>query len=57
VLTLLRDHPGEHSPTAVAEALDGRSSGAVGNALIRLVEVGEVTQNGQSPRRYQAVRR
>jgi len=56
VLTLLRDHPDEHSPTAVAEALDGRS-GAVGNALIRLVEVGEVTQTGQSPRRYQAVRR
>jgi len=57
VLTLLRDHPDEHSPTAVAKALDGRSSGAVGNALIRLVEVGEVTQNGQSSRRYQAVSR
>jgi len=35
VLAYLRDHPGEHSPTALAKALDGRSSGAVANALVR----------------------
>jgi hypothetical protein len=57
VLAFLRDHPGEHSPTAVAKALDGRSSGAVGNALVRLVDVGDATQTSQAPRRYQAVGR
>ena len=57
VLTFLRDHPGEHSPTAVAKALDGRSSGAVGNALVRLVDVGNATQTSQAPRRYQAASR
>lgn len=54
VLGFLRDNPGEHSPTAVAKALDGRSSGAVGNALARLVDLGGATQTSQAPRRYQA---
>jgi len=50
----LRDHPGTHSPTALAKALDGRSSGAVVNALARLVEVGDAVQTSQAPRRYRA---
>ncbi|MHB1800188.1 MAG: MarR family transcriptional regulator [Actinomycetes bacterium] len=54
VLGYLREHPGEHSPTTVAKALGGRSSGAVGNALVRLVELGDAIQACQTPRRYQA---
>ncbi len=57
VLTFLRDNPGDHTPTAVAKALDGRSSGAVGNALVRLVGVGDATQTSQAPRRYQVASR
>lgn len=57
VLAFLRDNPGEHSPTSVAKAVDGRSSGAVGNALVRLVGVGDATQTRQAPRRYQAASR
>ena len=48
---------GEHSPTAVAKALDGRSSGAVGNALARLVEAGDAVQTSEAPRRYKAKKR
>ena len=57
VLAHLRGHPGEHSPTAVAHALGGRSTGAVGNALDRLVAAGQATQTSPKPRRYQAASR
>ena len=57
VLAHLRRHPGEHSPTAVAHALGGRSTGAVGNALDRLVAAGQATQTSPKPRRYQATGR
>lgn len=56
VLAYLRANRGEHSPTAVAKALDGRSSGAVGNALARLVEAGDAVQTSEAPRRYKAKR-
>ena len=57
VLAHLRRHPGEHSPTGVANALGGRSAGAVGNALDRLVAAGQAKQSSAKPRRYQAARR
>lgn len=57
VLAELRRHPGEHSPTGVAKALGGRSAGAVGNALDRLVAAGQATQTSAKPRRYQAASR
>ncbi len=56
-LAHLRSHPGEHSQTAVAKALDGRSSGAVANALDRLVAAGDAVQTSPTPKRYQATRR
>src|SRR6266511_5538918 len=53
VLAYLQAHPGEDfSPTQVANALDGRSSGAVGNALERLTEQGHVTKTSDAPRRF-----
>ena len=54
VAAFLHDHPGEHSPSAVAKALGGRSAGAVGNALGRLVASGDVVEAGDRPRRYRA---
>ena len=54
VLAYLRDHPGEHTPTAVARALEGRSAGAVGNALAKLADTGEAVQTSPAPRRYRA---
>lgn len=57
VLAHLRAQPGEHSPTAVAKALGGRSSGAVGNARDRLVAGGEAVQTSPAPRRYRAKQR
>jgi predicted ArsR family transcriptional regulator len=57
VLAHLRAQPGEHSPSAVAKALGGRSSGAVGNALDRLVASGEAVQTSPAPRRYRAAQR
>ena len=54
VAAFLHDHPGEHSPSAVAKALGGRSAGAVGNALGRLAASGDVVQAGDRPRRYRA---
>lgn len=50
----LADNPFEDfSPSQVAKALGGRSSGAVANALERLVEIGAAIQTSMSPRRYQ----
>lgn len=42
---------GPHAPTAVAKALD-RSSGAVGNCLVRLADAKQVRQVSEKPRRY-----
>ena len=57
VAAFLADHPGEHSPSAIAKALDGRSAGAIGNALGRLVEAGGAVQTSDRPRRYRAAAR
>jgi hypothetical protein len=49
----LRDHPGEQfGPTAIAHALGGKSSGAVSNALDKLVEDGVATKTQDKPRRF-----
>ncbi len=42
---------GPHGPGAVAKALE-RSSGAVGNCLVRLAEAKKVRQVSDKPRRY-----
>lgn len=55
VLDHLKARPGEErSPTQVAKALGGRSSGAVGNALLKLAAEGAVTQTSAKPRRFAA---
>lgn len=52
VLEHLLAQPGQAlSPAAIAKAL-GHSSGAIGNALRRLTETGEVVEVSQAPRRY-----
>ena len=49
----LRDHPGEEfGPTAIAKALGGKSSGAVSNALDKLVEDGTAVKTQDTPRRF-----
>jgi hypothetical protein len=49
----LRDHPGEEfGPTAIAKALGGKSSGAVSNALDKLVADGTAVKTKESPRRF-----
>jgi DNA-binding MarR family transcriptional regulator len=53
VLAQLRTHTEPVGPSALARALDA-SSGAVGNALDRLVEMGLATRVGERPRRYRA---
>ncbi len=57
VAAFLRNNAGEHSPSAVARALGGRSAGAVGNALGRLVASDDATQTSDRPRRYRAATR
>src|SRR6266542_2834998 len=53
VLAYLQQHPGEDfSPTQVANALGGRSSGAVGNALETLAKHGQVIKTSDTPRRF-----
>lgn len=47
-------HPGEHSPTAIASGLGGRSGGTVSNALGRLANRGQATLTQARPRRYAA---
>jgi hypothetical protein len=52
----LRDHPGEEfGPTAIANALGGKSSGAVSNALDKLVEGGVAAKTQDKPRRFALV--
>jgi len=56
VLKHLREH--RHAgltPTAVAKALGGKSTGAVGNAIERLVSSGEAVKVADRPRTYRAV--
>lgn len=49
----LRDHLGEEfSPTAIAKALGGKSSGAVSNALNKLVADGTAAKTKDKPRRF-----
>ncbi len=49
----LRDHPSEEfGPTAIAKALSGKSSGAVSNALDKLVEDGVAVKTNDKPRRF-----
>lgn len=57
VLDYVAAHAGPDGlgPTAVAKALGGRSSGAVGNALLRLEADGRVRLVTESPRRYRPV--
>ncbi|PSL51376.1 winged helix DNA-binding protein [Saccharothrix carnea] len=47
----LRDNSGEFSPNAIGKALD-RSSGAVHNALEKLVESGYVVRTSDKPKKY-----
>ena len=53
VLAYLKDNAdsGPHGPTTVAKALV-RSSGAVGNCLVRLTKAEQVRQDSDKPRRY-----
>lgn len=49
----LRDHPvNEFGPTAIAKALGGKSSGAVNNALDKLVADGTAVKTKDKPRRF-----
>ncbi|KAA2253293.1 MarR family transcriptional regulator [Solihabitans fulvus] len=49
----MRDHPGqEFGPTAIAKELAGKSSGAVSNALDKLVEDGVAVKTQDKPRRF-----
>jgi hypothetical protein len=49
----LRDHPHEEfGPTAIAKALAGKSSGAVSNALDKLVADGTAVKTKDKPRRF-----
>jgi hypothetical protein len=51
VQDFLTEHPGDHGPTAIGRAL-ARSSGAVANALERLVTAGWAVRTNDRPRRY-----
>lgn len=53
VLAYLKDNAdsGPHGPATVAKALV-RSSGAVGNCLVRLTKAEQVRQDSEKPRRY-----
>jgi hypothetical protein len=49
----LSTNPGkEFGPTAIANALGGKSSGAVSNALDKLVETKTAVRTKESPRRF-----
>lgn len=49
----LRDHPGEEvGPVTIARSLGGKSSGAVSNALDKLVAAGTAVKTQDAPRRY-----
>ncbi|MDX3663676.1 hypothetical protein PV646_40885 [Streptomyces sp. ID05-26A] len=49
----LTDHAGEEfGPSAIAKALGGKSSGAVSNALDKLVDDGTAVKSSEKPRRF-----
>lgn len=49
----LSDHPGEEfGPVTIAKALGGKSSGAVSNALDKLVDEGVAVKTNDKPRRF-----
>lgn len=52
---LLAHYPREFGPTELSRALDGRSSGAIANALVKLCEAGEAVCTNPAPKRYRAV--
>jgi hypothetical protein len=54
VLDYVRSQPGEASPSAIASVL-GHSAGAVGNALAKLADAGEIRLSSALPRRYARV--
>ena len=55
VAKLLSEHPeAAYTPTEIARALGGRSSGAVGNAVTTLVAQGDAERAGTNPNRYRA---
>lgn len=47
----LRGHPGEASSAQLSKVL-GHSAGAISNALVKLVDTGDVVQTSEHPRRY-----
>jgi MarR family len=53
VLAFLKENAdsGPHGPSTVAKGL-ARSSGAVGNCLVRLTKAKQVSQDSEKPRRY-----
>jgi predicted transcriptional regulator len=53
VVEHLRGHPGEVSPAQLSKVLE-HSAGAISNALVKLVDAGEVVQTSDHPRRYAA---
>ena len=53
VVEHLRAHPGEVSPAQLSRAL-GHSAGAIGNALVKLADAGQVVRTSDHPRRYAA---
>lgn len=49
----LREHPGEQAgPTKIAKDLGGKSSGAVSNALDKLIEAGVAVKTQDKPKRF-----
>ena len=53
VVEHLRAHPGEVSPAQLSRVL-GHSAGAIGNALEKLSDAGQVVRTSDHPRRYSA---
>ncbi len=53
VVEHLRAHPGEVSPAQLSRVL-GHSAGAIGNALVKLSDAGQVVRTSDHPRRYAA---
>jgi hypothetical protein len=55
VVAWLRANPDtEITPAGLSKQLGGRSSGAIANALEKLVEAGEAVRTSDKPKRYQA---
>lgn len=53
VAEALAEHPGiDYSPTMLSHLLNGRSAGAIHNALEKMVALGEATRISDKPKRY-----